>query len=299
MSNHKKLACSKLTPFSEQWCKEKKAEILKALPAFFEDMSKLKLDGYLAVAKFREKPLSFHCLKDQAGIYMITNKINKKIYIGRSKNLRARLYNYFYVSRLEDKKSSRIHRALLKYEHINFSLTILELVNSNKDSVLKDREDFFIKVFKPQYNIARSSFNIDSPLKENSRSFKRSFILPFKINNLLDKALDSSYLDWHLISFGFIKTKGFYFFIFATPKSFIRANSLGWFEGDITSKKGYEVTKRTKESKKKEFMSTKNILNAYKLIDKEKLASFYPKERSDFVEKQFKAKAKALKKLIP
>lgn len=158
-------------------------------------MSKLKASGYFAITKMegREKPLSFFSLKDKAGIYMITNKKTKKFYIGMSKDLKARFYNYLIKDRLIENKSSRIHKALLKYGYENFSISILEFIESPKLKLLNEREDFYIKVFKPQYNIKRSQFNIDKEI--GSRTVKLTFTLPKKIQSLLDKCLDPNCLD--------------------------------------------------------------------------------------------------------
>lgn len=285
-------ACPKLKPFSEQWCKEKKLEILKAgLPAVFKDMSKMK-QGDFAVTNFRDKPLSFYSLKDKAGIYMITNYITKKCYIGMSKNLKARIYNYLIVERLIDNKSSRIHKALLKYGYSNFSLHILEFIDNGKASVLKEREDYYIRIFKPQYNIARSYFNLDVTDHDRYINRKVTFMIPVKIKYLLDKALDPNFLDWHLITFNYNKTKKVYTFSWITPKAIISANSSGWFEGNINKQIGYNAISKKKS---KQILSTQIILDAYKLIDKEKLAAFYTNEKTDFVIKQFKSKTNALK----
>lgn len=159
-------------------------------------MSKLKASGYFAVTKIegQEKPLSFFSLKDKAGVYMITNKKTKKVYIGMSKNLKARFYNYLTKDRLIESKSSRIHKALLKYGYENFSISILEFVDSSAHKLLVEREDFYIRVFKPQYNIKRSQFNLD--LERVGRpSYNLSITLPKKIQSLLDKCLDPNLLD--------------------------------------------------------------------------------------------------------
>lgn len=159
-------------------------------------MSKLKASGYFAITKMegREKPLSFYSLKDKAGIYMITNKKTKKFYIGMSNNLKARLYNYLIQERLIESKSSRIHKALLKYGYENFSVSILEFIESPALKQLNKREDFYINIFKPQYNIRRSQFNIDLE-RVRRPSYTLSLTLPKKIQNLLDKCLDPKLLD--------------------------------------------------------------------------------------------------------
>lgn len=37
---------------------------------------------------------------------------------------------------------------------------------------LRDRKDFFIRVFIPQYNIRRSSFNVDIEFKKRKAKFR-------------------------------------------------------------------------------------------------------------------------------
>lgn len=170
----------------------------KGFPAVFEDMSKLKASGYTfgAITKIggREKPLSFCSLHKKSGIYMITNKVTKKYYIGKSKDLKGRFYNYLNINRLMENKSSRIHKALLKFGFENFSITILEFIESPTIKLLNEREDFFINIFKPQYNIKRSQFNLDLECAgDQNRSL--TLILPKKIQNLLEMCLDPSCLD--------------------------------------------------------------------------------------------------------
>lgn len=174
---------------------EKKLARYKAgFPAVFEDMSKLKIYKYFAVTKFRDKPLSFYSLKNRAGIYMITNKITKKIYIGMSKNLKERFYNYLYIDRLKADKASRINKALLKYGYNNFSITILEFCDNSSRPLLQAKEDSYIKLFKPQYNIARSTYNEDIPLC-GRQAYTAAFILPKMIKNLLDNCLNPQKTD--------------------------------------------------------------------------------------------------------
>lgn len=154
----------------------------------------MKDSGYLAITFFREKPLSFYSLENKIGVYMITNKVTKKFYIGATTNLKRRFYDYLRIKRLEENRSSRIHKALLKYGFDKFSVTILELNQKENRNSLKEREDFFIQVFKPQYNIKRSKFNFDYS-KRADLALKVDLVIPFKIKNLLDKCLDPACLD--------------------------------------------------------------------------------------------------------
>jgi group I intron endonuclease len=88
---------------------------------------------------------------NRSGIYRWINKINGKSYIGSSVSLSSELSIYYYLSTLKRKKGSIIiYRALLKYGYSNFSLSILEYCESN---VLIEREEYYINLLKPKYNM--------------------------------------------------------------------------------------------------------------------------------------------------
>nr|ATC70070.1 hypothetical protein [Curvularia trifolii] len=88
-----------------------------------------------------------------AGIYMWTNKLNGKKYVGSSMALKRRLLEYYNVNRLLNAKSMPINVALLKYGYSNFSLTILDICE--KDSLMS-REKHFFEVYSPEYNILKT-----------------------------------------------------------------------------------------------------------------------------------------------
>jgi hypothetical protein len=183
--------------YSEEWCKIKKAQFFKnGLPAVFDNMAQLRDDNFCAkTSNSINKTINFTSLREIPGIYMITNKVTKKFYIGMSKNLQERFYNYLQPLRLIRNGSSRIHKAILKYDYKNFSVTILEFCTSNRSAFLRKREDYYIRLFKPQYNITRSSFNRDINLPDLEFTVKKKEIIPFKIKNLLDKCLNPTCLD--------------------------------------------------------------------------------------------------------
>lgn len=159
---------------------------------------------------------------------MITNKVTKKVYVGKSTNLRARFYKYLNVKFLNVNRHSRVYKALLKFGPENFSLTILEFVEG-KANVLKEREDFFIKVLKPQYNIVRSSFNLDLN-KGGGRgpfSMKISLTIPLKVKHFLKNCLDPDLMEDHLLKFEFYERRGLYSFAGVSQRHFITANSSG------------------------------------------------------------------------
>lgn len=85
--------------------------------------------------------------KGKSGVYLWTNLINGKSYIGSSVNLRGRFYVY-YSLRLLAKSNRPIDRA--KYGFANFSLEILEFCGTEE---LLKREQHYLEILKPQYNI--------------------------------------------------------------------------------------------------------------------------------------------------
>jgi group I intron endonuclease len=106
--------------------------------------------------------------KGKSGIYMLTNKVTKQIYIGLSTDLSKRFKNYFSLSYLKSKANSIINSALIKYKYSNFSLTILEYCDK---SDLKIREQFYIDKLNPQYNILKGAGNsLNSKHLENTKT---------------------------------------------------------------------------------------------------------------------------------
>lgn len=94
-------------------------------------------------------------LKDnsgKSGIYRWVNSINNKCYIGSSVYLHSRLLNYNknYLRRKKSTRNSHISRALLFHDYNNFNLETLEYCDIN--SVI-DREQYYIYLLKPEYNI--------------------------------------------------------------------------------------------------------------------------------------------------
>lgn len=110
--------------------------------------------------------------KGRAGIYMLTNKITKKKYIGKSSDLQSRFVNYFSKGFLDTNKGgSLIYRHLLKFGFENFSLTILEYCPIDD---LQSREQYFIDVLKPLLNIRK---DVSNPLKPKISKKKSSLRL--------------------------------------------------------------------------------------------------------------------------
>lgn len=97
-----------------------------------------------------------------AGIYVIRNLINGKIYIGQSKDLRQRLIAHKSLSKNINKNSQIIHKAIHKYGEENFVFCPLiekpyisrERLNELEKEVIAE----FIKTGFNMYNIADGGY---------------------------------------------------------------------------------------------------------------------------------------------
>lgn len=91
--------------------------------------------------------------KGKSGVYLWTNKINGKKYVGSSKDISNRLRMYFNISYLQSFEDIMIiYRALLAHGFENFTLEILEYC---EPAVLIEREQYWIDLLKPEYNILK------------------------------------------------------------------------------------------------------------------------------------------------
>ena len=96
--------------------------------------------------------LKSQCITDnkgKSGIYRWTNKVNGKVYIGSSVDLGKRLGKYYNLSYISS-NNMLISKALIKYGYGSFSLEILEYCS--RSNVLL-REQYYLDLFKPEYNI--------------------------------------------------------------------------------------------------------------------------------------------------
>lgn len=103
-------------------------------------------------------------LNNKSGVYKWTNCLNGKSYVGSSINLHRRIQEYFNpVRSLRELKrgESMLYKSLLKYGYLNFTLEILEVVDAAELSstearlLLLDREQYYIDLLDPEYNILK------------------------------------------------------------------------------------------------------------------------------------------------
>nr|QJQ35302.1 GIY-YIG endonuclease [Fusarium ficicrescens] len=91
----------------------------------------------------------------KSGVYCWSNTITGKIYVGSAINLTKRFYMYLSTENLErytQQYNSYIYRAILKYGHDNFSLSILKYCDATE---LIKWEQYYIDKLKPEYNILK------------------------------------------------------------------------------------------------------------------------------------------------
>lgn len=94
-------------------------------------------------------------LKNKGGIYLWTNTISNKKYIGSSTNLVRRLRSYFSRAHLKlelKTNNSLIYKALLKYDYVNFKLDIIEFCDSE---FIIEREQYYLDNLELEYNILK------------------------------------------------------------------------------------------------------------------------------------------------
>lgn len=112
-------------------------------------------------------------------VYMLKNKINKKIYIGQSSNIKLRWeYNGIHY-----RGSHKIYNAIQKYGWDNFEHIILEENLTCEQA--NEREQFYIKFYnsvEEGYNIKYGGSNSKCPpemrkkiSESNKKTFKKKF----------------------------------------------------------------------------------------------------------------------------
>jgi len=85
-----------------------------------------------------------------SGIYIITNIINGHRYVGSAKSIRKRLWKHRSLLRHNKHENDHLQSAWNKYSEENFTYGILELC---EETVLLDREQFYLDTLHPEYNI--------------------------------------------------------------------------------------------------------------------------------------------------
>jgi group I intron endonuclease len=131
--------------------------------------------------------------RDKCGVYLLTNNINNKTYVGSSVNLSKRFLKYFNDNALA-KNRMLISFALLKYKRTNFTLHILEYCSIENALT---REQFYLDSIKPSYNILKVAGSTlgythteTSLLKMNNRTVSDATLAKMKARKQTDETKD-------------------------------------------------------------------------------------------------------------
>lgn len=97
----------------------------------------------------REKPdlkKKLHDVPHKPGVYIMRDRFNRAIYVGKARNLRKRLSNYFMASKIAtaDLKTRALLEAIWDFEY--------HLVRSEPEALLLEGK--LIKEFRPKYNVS-------------------------------------------------------------------------------------------------------------------------------------------------
>jgi len=117
---------------------------------------------------------------NKSGVYLITNLINGKKYVGSSSVIQRRLNEYLniqYITRNLKKGKSKLLNAFLKYGYINFEFKILEIIEFEpsqskleRRNLLLEREQYYMDEIKPEYNInLKAGSNLGRSFSEEVR----------------------------------------------------------------------------------------------------------------------------------
>ena len=99
-------------------------------------------------------------------IYKITNTINGKSYIGQTiQNVKERFYQHCATKCSKAVSNMAIHRAIKKYGKSNFTVEVIEEINSAN---LNDRERYWIKY----YNSYNNGYNSTKGGQDGCKPFK-------------------------------------------------------------------------------------------------------------------------------
>lgn len=86
-------------------------------------------------------------------IYKITNIVTQDFYIGKTINsLKRRMYQHIYDA-FSKNSQTHLHRSIRKYGTENFSIEIIDTVDSYQ--LLNEKEIYWIQKLSPKYNMTK------------------------------------------------------------------------------------------------------------------------------------------------
>lgn len=177
-------------------------------------------------------------------VYIITNSINGKVYIGQTiQSLKDRWYGHCRINCSKNEADMRIKRAILKYGKENFNIRELERCRVED---LDEREIYYIDLY--------NSFNNGY----NSTKGGRSGVKPLK----LDINQQNSCIDLYKAGFSFRNIAKEFSVDKATIKHIIKINNI-----PLRSTRTYKLCQedRLKIIEESSYMSRKELMNRWNI----------------------------------
>ncbi len=120
-------------------------------------------------------------LENQSGVYLITNTLNNKVYVGISTDLKFRLKTHIHKLCKNKHHNYHLQNSFNTYGIDNFTIQIIEFTENN-DKILLQRESYYQALYKATsddfgYNITKT--NIDGSIRHSEES-KRKISLAHK-----------------------------------------------------------------------------------------------------------------------
>ena len=103
------------------------------------------------------------------GIYKITNKINNKVYIGKSKNISRRWHEHIKSLELGLHHSYKLQEDWNKYGVINFTFEVIEICKKEDLNILEEKHIFGNDSLFSGYNV-RNEGQLVNTKNMNSKS---------------------------------------------------------------------------------------------------------------------------------
>jgi len=90
----------------------------------------------------------------KSGVYIIKNRINNSVYIGSSIYIKSRISQHKYTFRNNKNSNKYLQEFYNKYGFDGFYFEVLEYCDK---SILKQREQYYLNLYKEKFNISEFS----------------------------------------------------------------------------------------------------------------------------------------------
>lgn len=135
--------------------------------------------------------ISKNQILEKSGIYIITNLLNKKVYIGQSKNIYRRGILHRFQLNNNNHCNSHLQHSFNKYGKDNFSFEVIEYCENN---ILTEREKYHISIQQVEiYNVrdAEDSFLRQKRVMSDEQKLKISQSMKGKTPSNIKEFVDS------------------------------------------------------------------------------------------------------------